>query len=382
MPKSLAKTAFITGFTGQDGTFLAQLLLDKGYRVVALVRRVSSEPPRRKRGRFDFSDAIARRMLILEEGDLLSPSSLNRIISTWQPDEIYNLAAQSHVGLSFGQPEFTMDTILAGTVNLITALESCQPGGWKMYQASTSEMFGDTGKFLVGETNRKGKHRPVFQAQSEKTPLNPNSPYAIAKTAAHQYCKMKRDQGRFISCGILFNHESEIRGGDFVTQKIARAAVNFAIGYQEPKDQPTVLRIGNMDAKRDWGYAGDYVKGMWLMLQQDRPDDFVLATNETHSIREFITTSFGHLGYALQSNQNEGDAEMLYVVGWNGHEDPNKTPAVVVDPQFYRPNDVNYLMGDYSKAKKILGWEPEHKFDVIVKIMTDNAQAERQNYER
>lgn len=341
------KTAFITGYTGQDGTFLTRLLLDKGYRVVALVRRISTEPPRRTRGKFDFSEEIERKQLVLEEGDLLSPSSLNRIIGSWQPDEVYNLAAQSHVGLSFGQPEFTMATILNGTVNLITALESCHTGQWRMYQASTSEMYG---------------HRDQGETFTETSRLDPNSPYAIAKMAAHQYCKMKRNQGRFISCGILFNHESEIRGGDFVTQKIARGVVQFA-NSGEP------IHLGNLDAKRDWGYAGDYVQGMWMMLQHDRPDDFVLATGETHSIREFVIAAFEHNGFGLTSNQAEGPAEVFTVIsGRRGGT------AVVVDEAFYRPNDVGYLIGDYSKAKEILGWEPEHKFDLIVKIMVDAAE--------
>lgn len=361
------QTAFVTGFTGQDGTFLTRLLLDKGYRVIALTRRVSTEPPRRTRGRFDFTDEIDRKQLVLEEGDLLSPASLNRIIGSWQPDEIYNLAAQSHVGLSFGQPEFTMDSILSGTVNLINALEACHTGTWRMYQASTSEMYGH----VDGEV--------TFDESSK---LNPNSPYAIAKMAAHQYCKMKRGQGRFISCGILFNHESEIRGGDFVTQKIARGAAQFAIDYQELDVEPAALHLGNLDAKRDWGYAGDYVLGMWLMLQQDRPDDFVLATGETHTIREFVIAAYGAMDFALVTNQQEGEAEVLSAVKWQDHDITVDMPAVVVDPAFFRPNDVGYLIGDASKAKSILGWEPEHKFDLIVKIMTDNARTERQQYER
>jgi GDPmannose 4,6-dehydratase len=362
-----SKTAFVTGFTGQDGTFLTRLLLDKGYRVVALVRRISTEPPRRTRGRFDFTDEIAQRRLVLEEGDLLSPSSLNRIIGSWQPDEVYNLAAQSHVGLSFGQPEFTIKTILDGTMNLITALETAHTGEWRMYQASTSEMYG---------------HRDQGEVFDENSRFNPNSPYAIAKFAAHQYCVMKRKQGRFISCGILFNHESEIRGGDFVTQKIVRGAVQWAIDYQEPLDVPTVLRLGNMDSKRDWGYAGDYVQGMWLMLQHHTPDDFVLATGETHTIREFATAAFGRLGYVVISNQLEGEAEVLSAITWEGKPIKPEIPAVVVDPQFFRPNDVGYLIGDASKAKSILGWEPEHKFDLIVQVMTDNAKEERSGYER
>lgn len=352
----MQKTAFVTGFTGQDGTFLTRLLLDKGYRVIALVRRVSTEPPRRTRGKFDFSVEIENKQLVLEEGDLLSPSSLNRIIGSWQPDEVYNLAAQSHVGLSFGQPEFTMATILNGTVNLITALESCHTGEWRMYQASTSEMYGHVDGGIVF---------------SEDSKLAPNSPYAIAKMGAHQYCKMKRGQGRFISCGILFNHESEIRGGDFVTQKIARGAVNW-LSTAEP------IRLGNLDAQRDWGYAGDYVKGMWLMLQHDRPDDFVLATGETHTIRDFAAAAFSALGQdgLVWDPKGYADNTGVYEVGR-----VNGNLAVMVDPAFYRPNDVGYLIGDYSKAKEILGWEPEHKFDLVVKIMVDAAK-DGHKYER
>lgn len=351
------KTAFVTGFTGQDGTFLTRHLLDQGYRVIALVRRISTEPPRRTRGKFDFSDEIERKMLVLEEGDLLSPSSLNRIIGSWQPDEVYNLAAQSHVGLSFGQPEFTIDSILDGTINLITALEHCHTGEWRMYQASTSEMFGNVAAMV--QQGSDGEMVPV--KLDESTALNPNSPYAIAKTAAHQYCKMKRDQGRFISCGILFNHESEIRGGDFVTQKIARGVVTWA-------DKGIAIKLGNLNAKRDWGYAGDYVKGMHAMLQQDRPDDFVLATGETHSIREFVTAAFGSLGIELASNGVDGPGETLTAI-----RGPRGGTAVIVDEAFFRPNEVGYLIGDYSKAKDILGWEPVHKFDLIVKIMVDAA---------
>lgn len=344
------KTAFVTGFTGQDGTFLTRLLLNKGYRVIGLVRRVSTEPPRRVRGRFDFTPEIESGALVLEEGDLLSPSSLNRIIAKHAPEEIYNLAAQSHVGLSFIQPEFTIDSILDGTINLITALEHCHPNkDWRMYQASTSEMFG---------------HREGGVTFHEKSRFKPNSPYAIAKFGAHQYCVMKRAQGMFIACGILFNHESEIRGGDFVTQKIVRGAVNW-LSTAEP------IHLGNMDAKRDWGYAGDYVKGMWLMLQVDQPDDFVLATNETHTIREFAGAAFKALGFDLNTTGREIPGQTL---------DVNGKPAIVIDPQFYRPNDVGYLIGDYSKAKEILGWEPEHKFDLIVKIMV-NAAKDR-GYER
>jgi GDPmannose 4,6-dehydratase len=207
-------------------------------------------------------------------------------------------------------------------------------------------MYGD---FLRG---------PLDEPLDEKNPLNPNSPYAIAKTAAHQYCKMKRAQGRFISCGILFNHESEIRGGDFVTQKIAR-------GVWRWQREAVPIHLGNLNARRDWGYAGDYVKAMHLMLQHDQPDDFVIATSETHSIREFVELAFKQIGVNVHWT-GEGIEEQ-------GHAD-SYTPVVVVDKAFYRPNDVNYLIGDYSKAKELLGWQPEHKFDLVVKIMVDAAK--------
>lgn len=346
------KTALVTGFTGQDGTFLTKLLLGKGYQVVGLVRRISTEPPRRVRGKFDFSGAIKSGRLILADGDLLSVSSLNRIIGEFLPDEIYNLAWQSHVGLSFKTPEVSFRDY-EGYVNLITAVEASGKQA-RIYQASTSEMFGDV------------KPKAGLQL-NEFTPLKPNSPYAIAKTAAHYYGIMKRKQGMFISNGILFNHESEIRGGDFVTQKIARGAVNWA-KTSEP------IRLGNLESRRDWGYAGDYVEGMWRMLQADKPDDFVLATGEAHSIREFAEAAFGVLGYTLVSNGKKGLAkdspfkwggalkEVLSVSG---------KPAIIIDPQFYRPNEVGYLLGDSSRARAELGWKPYHDFHSLVRLMVD-----------
>lgn len=337
----MQKTAFITGFTGQDGTFLTKLLLEKNYKVIGLVRRISTEPPRRVRGQFDFTDAIAEGRLILVDGDLLSTASLNRIICEYLPDEIYNLAAQSYVGLSFKIPELSLRDY-EGYLNLLNAVENApyqtydkQP---KIYQASTSEMFGN-----LDETTRL----------SELTPLKPNSPYAIAKTAVHFYGIMKRKQGMFISNGILFNHESEIRGGDFVTQKIAKGIYNW-IENNEP------IRLGNLEAKRDWGYAGDYVEGMWLMLQQEKPGDYVLATGQTHTIREFAVAAFKVLGYELESNGAVGVDEVLSTRG---------KPAIIIDPQFYRPNEVGYLLGDATKAWAELHWKPKHNFESLVKLM-------------
>lgn len=339
------KTALVTGFTGQDGTFLTRLLLDKGYKVIGLCRRVSTEPPRRVRGKFDFTVELGSEQLVLADGDLLSVSSLNRILRDYQPDEIYNLAWQSHVGLSFKTPEVSLRDY-EGYVNLITAVETVCPKA-RIYQASTSEMYGD---------------RDESTQLNEMTPLRPNSPYAIAKTAAHFYGQMKRkasykQPGMFISNGILFNHESEIRGGDFVTMKIARGAKTWA-ETGEP------IHLGNLEAKRDWGYAGDYVEGMWLMLQHHEPGDFVLATGETNTIRKFAEKAFEVLGYELVSNGLNGVDEVLSV---------NNKPAIVIDPQFYRPNEVGYLLGDATKAWSELHWKPKHDFRSLVEVMVKAA---------
>jgi GDPmannose 4,6-dehydratase len=344
-----AKVALISGYTGQDGTFLTKLLLDKGYKVVGLVRRVSTEPPRRVRGEFDFSNAISEGRLVLEEGDLLSRSSLDAIIKTHQPDEIYNLAAQSHVGTSFKQPEFTIEVVLMGTVNLIESLKTCHSNkSWRLYQASTSEMFGSQ-KQNIGYFD-------------ESAALEPNSPYAIAKAAAHQYCKMTRREGYFISCGILFNHESEIRGGDFVTQKIASGAVKWHFEYKRFALMPTVLKVGNLEAVRDWGYAGDYVEAMWRMLQIGEPDDFVIGTGESHSVRTFIDKAFEALGHKVDWAGTPGQ-EKGYV---------DAVLAVEVSPEFYRPVDVGYLKAKPTKAKAILDWDPKVNFDSLVMIMVSN----------
>lgn len=334
------KTAFITGFTGQDGTFLTKFLLEKGYRVIGLTRRISTEPPMRQRGKFDFSEALKDGQLVLEPGDLLSRSSLDRILEKWSPEEIYNLGAQSHVGTSFTQPEFTTDVNYMGVVNLLEALESYT--GWRMYQASTSEMFGDV--------------KPGAGSLNEETPFNPVSPYSIAKTAAHYYCRMKRSQGKFVACGILFNHESEIRGGDFVTQKIIRGLLTETPGE--------VLEVGNLESIRDWGYAGDYVEAMWLMLQQDKPEEFVIGTGETHSVREFIEAAVGE-----RYKRN---------VTWHGPDQKrrcrdygsvNGIEIVRSVDRLYRPNEVGYLKADTSKAKGMLGWEPKTSFLSMVRIM-------------
>lgn len=325
------KRAFVTGWTGQDGQYLTQLLLDEGYEVFALSRRVSTEPPVRSRL------GIESENLHIVRGDLCDYKSLADVIKAYQPDEIYNLGAQSHVGISFEQPILTTEVDYLGFVNLVQALESEHKGEWKLYQASTSEMFGDkTGT-------------PIL---SEDTPLNPNSPYAIAKTAAHFYARSKRSQGRFVSCGILFNHESPIRGGDFVTQKIARGVKN----WQETGE---VLALGNLNSVRDWGHAKSYIRAMWLMLQQDEPDEFIIATGETHTVREFVVAAFAGINKEVVW-QGEGIDEVGLV---------NGKVAVRVNPEFYRPNEVPYLKGDASKAKRVLGWTSDISFDELVTEM-------------
>ena len=339
---ALNKIALVTGYTGQDGTFLTKLLLDHGYVVIGLCRRISTEPPHRIRGAFDFSDAISSGRLVLVEGDLLSRSSLDRIISQYQPNEIYNLAAQSHVGQSFSQPEFTIEADFIGVVNLIESLIAAKYPGWRFYQASTSEMFGPRNKGTLLD---------------ELSGFNPVSPYAIAKTAAHFYCRMRRDQGYFVSCGILFNHESEIRGGDFVTQKIARGAVNW-----QQTAEP--IKLGNLDSVRDWGYAGDYVKAMHAMLQQDNPDDYVIATGEVHSVREFVECALRNLNLDIKWH-GSGSSEYGTV---------NGKVAVQIDPRFYRPNEVGYLYGDCSKARDVIGWFPTVEFYDLVQIMVEAAK--------
>lgn len=347
MEQNKTKTALITGYTGQDGTFLTRYLLDQGYHVIGLVRRISTEPPRRVRGKFDFSDEIADGRLELIDGDLQSLSSLIRIISQHKPDEIYNLAWQSHVGLSFKIPEVSNQDY-QGFVNLITAIENETIDPWyqpRIYQASTSEMFGD---------------REVGTTLTEASEMAPNSPYAIAKMAAYFYGRMKRKQGLFVSNGILFNHESEIRGADFVTQKIVRGAVQW-IATGDP------IRLGNLDAGRDWGYAGDYVKAMHRMLQLDKPNDFVIATGKTRTVREFVESAFAALdaGKITWDPKGYADDKGVYEVGRI-----NGRMAVQVDPEFYRPNEVGYLNGSSLRSEE-LGWTPETSFDQMVKIMVD-----------
>jgi GDPmannose 4,6-dehydratase len=319
----MPKKALITGITGQDGSYLAELLLSKGYEVNGLIRRASTF----NTGRLEtiYSDPHSgNSRLFLHYGDLSDASALARLIGKIQPDEIYNLAAQSHVRVSFDGPEYTTDITATGAVRLLEAIRETgiKP---RFYQASSSEMFG-----LVQEV-----------PQTEKTPFYPRSPYGCAKVFAHWITVNYREAyGLHASNGILFNHESPRRGETFVTRKITRAVAHIKAGLQNK------LFLGNLDARRDWGYAKEYVEAMWLILQQEKPDDYVIATNETHSVREFLELAFAHAGLDYKKH-------------------------VEIDPRYYRPAEVDLLIGDYSKARKKLGWEPKTKFTELVKLMVD-----------
>jgi GDPmannose 4,6-dehydratase len=316
------KRALITGVTGQDGSYLAELLLAKGYEVCGLVRRSSSFNTERL-DRIYQDPHVPDYRLRLVFGDLDDASSLNRAVRTIKPDEIYNLGAQSHVRVSFDVPEYTASTVALGTLRLLEAIrESGLDQSVRFYQASSSEMFG-------------GAAPP----QSESTPFEPRSPYACAKVFAHQLAQNYREAyGMFIACGILFNHESPRRGIPFVTRKITRAAARIRHGLDKK------LYLGNLDAKRDWGFAGDYVEAMWLMLQQDKPDDFVVATGESHSVAEVLEIAFG----ALE-------------LDWKKH--------VEIDPRYLRPTEVDHLHGDAGKARRLLGWKPKVGFRQLIEMM-------------
>ena len=320
------RRALITGITGQDGSYLAELLLGKGYEVHGLVRRASTFNTQRIEHLYqDPHENDAR--LFLHYGDLTDGTSLLGLVLSLEPDEIYNLGAQSHVRVSFDQPLYTVDVDALGTLRILEAARQLQPRHpVRVYQASSSEMFG------------KVEEVP----QRESTPFHPRSPYACAKVFSfHQTVNYREAYGLHASNGILFNHESPWRGETFVTRKITRAATRIREGLQQK------LYLGNLDAKRDWGYARDYVEAMWLMLQQDEPDDYVIATGETHSVREFLDLAFEHLG--LQSDEH-----------------------VVVDPRYFRPSEVDLLLGDATKAHQRLGWRPETSFRELVKLMVDH----------
>lgn len=341
------KTALITGITGQDGSFLAEFLLSKGYEVHGIIRRSSSF----NTGRIEHlyldewvRDMHRKRLLTLHWGDLTDSSSLIRIISEVKPDEIYNLAAQSHVKVSFDVPEYTADTNAVGTLRLLEAVrilgfeKKC-----RIYQASTSELFGQVEEI----------------PQTETTPFHPRSPYAVAKLYAYWIMKNYRESyGMFTANGILFNHESERRGENFVTRKITLAAARIANGLQDK------LYLGNLNALRDWGYAADYVECMWLILQQPEPDDFVIATGEYHTVREFATLAFRHVGIDLRW-EGEGLDE-------KGIDAATGRVIVEVDPRFFRPSEVEQLLGNPAKAREVLGWNPRKtSFEELVKIMVE-----------
>jgi len=316
------KTALVTGATGQDGSYLIELLLDKGYNVVAVKRRTSLISTDRIDHVFDDPERVVNFSLVY--GNMIDSGNIHRLLAHYKPDEIYNLAAQSHVRVSFETPEETSEIVAMGTLRLLEAVRNVCPDA-KVYQASSSEMFGDNPE----------------HPQSELTRLMPASPYACAKVFAHNICRNYRESyGMHVSSGILFNHESPRRGETFVTRKITKAAANIRLGKQDK------LYLGNLEAKRDWGFAGDYVEAMWLMLQQDEPDDYVIATGETHTVKEFLDEVFEYAGLDVGK-------------------------YVEIDERLFRPHEVPLLLGDASKAKEKLGWEPRVKFRQLARMMYD-----------
>ena len=336
------KKAVITGITGQDGSYLAEFLLEKGYEVHGLMRRHSTINTER----IDHllkDNSINGKKLFMHYADMTDSSGLIALMSKIVPDEVYNLAAQSHVGISFEIPEYTAEATGVATLKILEAIRLANPK-CKFYQASTSELFGGI---------------PETAPQSEKTPFYPKSPYGVAKLYSYWITVNYRESYNMFACnGILFNHESPRRGENFVTRKITLAIADILAGHQDK------LSLGNMDAKRDWGFAGDYVKGMWMMLQQDAPGDYVLATNETHTVREFVQIAFAKAGVELRF-EGTGVDEKAYNV---------KTGKLMVDvnPEFFRPAEVEFLWGDCSKAEKVLGWKRDVSFDGLVEMMVDS----------
>ncbi len=310
------RRALVSGITGQIGSYLAELLLSKGYEVHGIIRRSSSFNTGRIDHVFD--------RLHLHYGDMSDGTGLRRILEKSQPDEVFSLAAQSHVRVSFDQPEYTADVVATGTLRLLEAVRD-HGGGVRFFQASSSEMFGS-----------------APPAQNEETPFHPRSPYAVAKVAAHHYCVNYREAyDMFVSCGILFNTESPRRGETFVTRKVTRAAARIKLGLQD------ALYLGNLDAKRDWNFAGDTVRAIWLMLQTERPSDYVVATEEAHSVRQLLDEAFGYLD-----------------IDWKKH--------VKIDTRYYRPTEVDHLCGDARKAMRELGWCPTVGFTRLVRMMVDH----------
>lgn len=344
----MMKKALVTGITGQDGAYLAELLLKKGYEVHGIKRRSSLFNTERI-DRFYEDPHVPDRHLILHYGDLTDSSNLTRIIQEVQPDEIYNLAAMSHVQVSFELPEYTADADSIGTLRILEAVRLLGLSKMtRIYQASTSELYG------------KVQEVP----QTETTPFYPRSPYAVAKLYAYWITVNYREAyGMFACNGILFNHESPLRGETFVTRKITRAVAKIALGLQD------VLYLGNLDAKRDWGHAKDYVEGMWRILQQDTPEDFVLATGVTTSIREFVNMAFGEIGVQL-AFEGSDENETAKVAACKGKfQLPIGQIVLKVDPRYYRPTEVDLLIGDATKAKQKLGWEPKYTLAEMVSEM-------------
>ena len=337
------KKALITGVTGQDGAYLSEFLLKKGYEVHGIKRRSSSFNTERVDHLYQDPHTVNKNF-ILHYGDLTDTSNLVRILQEVQPDEIYNLGAQSHVQVSFEVPEYTADTDGIGTLRLLEAIRILgMEKKVRFYQASTSELFG------------KVQEVP----QKETTPFYPRSPYAAAKLYAYWIVVNYRESyGMHASNGILFNHESPIRGETFVTRKVTRAAARIKLGLQDK------LYMGNIDSKRDWGFAGDYVELMWLMLQQDKPDDYVMATGVTTTVRDFITMSFKEAGITIKW---EGSG-----VNEKGIDTASNKVVVEIDPRYFRPAEVELLIGDPTKAKKIIGWEPKVQLPELVKMMVEN----------
>lgn len=345
------KTALITGITGQDGAYLAELLLSKGYLVHGIKRRSSLINTQRIDHLYE-DPHVNHPDFVLHYGDLTDATNLIRIIQETQPDEIYNLAAQSHVKVSFETPEYTANSDALGTLRLLEAIRLLGlTKKTRFYQASTSELYG------------KVQEIP----QSETTPFYPRSPYAVAKLYAYWITVNYREAYHiFAANGILFNHESPLRGETFVTRKITRAVAQIALGQQKK------IFLGNLDARRDWGHAKDYVKAMWLMLQQEQPEDYVIATGKTTSVRDFVKMAFAVLGITLHF-QGEGEAEKGFVTSCSNsrYQLPEGQEVVSVDPRYFRPTEVEQLIGDASKAEKKLGWAPEYSLTELVKEMVE-----------
>ena len=345
----MSKTAFITGVAGQDGAYLAKLLVEKEYEVHGLVRWDSHMDPLDGMARLDALNLIDDD-ITLHFGDITDAGALGVLIREICPNEIYNLAGLSQVAVSFDTPGSTLDINVKGTLNV---LQSVRASGFKnetrIYQASSSEMFGNTAA-----------------PQNETTPMIPNSPYGTSKLAAYHLVRVYREAyGMFASNGILFNHESALRGEDFVTRKITKAVAEIELGRTEP------LVLGNIDSVRDWGDARDYVRGMWMMLQADKPDDYVLATGKAYKVRDFVERAFGHIGISVKW-QGQGVDEV-------GVDQKTGRIVVKVDPALFRPNEVDYLLGDAAKAKKGLGWIPTIKFDDLVSEMVNTDRAGLRN---